>query len=260
MDAVTLQRKVKQRYVDTMNALQRSLPSYSIPIGDSRYTAPGWLCLGYLYYCYQDVTYPWDPAVVRAIREFEPTMVPITVRSIWQKADYGNLDHNEPLIIVRHGIARVVRDARIPIHHFRCDLPVNPQTALPHDPHILAPVRPNWIELNNYADREVRPYGLDLPGAYLPHDWELYHGLRLGYENERSHTEISAEIVDARAADYNATEKFRSEENAYIQHDIEAYQDRRLADVSDVEWNEVLTSEIPTPEKTPTVFQGSAGG
>lgn len=260
--AQQLQHEVKQRYTETMKALQEALPSYTIPIGDSRYTAPGWICLSYSYYCYQDVTYPWDPAVVRAIREFEPTMVPMTVRSVWQKADYGNLDHNEPLIIVRFGIARVVRDARIPIHNFQCGMPMHREPALRHDAHALAQVRPNWIELNNYADRDVRPYGPDLPGAFLPFDWELFNGLRIGYENGREHTEISGEIVEAHAADHAATEAARSAENAYIQRDIEAYQDKRLADVSDVEWSEVLTADIPPPESKPTVAIPSvpAGG
>lgn len=261
MRAAQLQNEIRRRYTETMKSLQNVLPSFSVPIADSKHNAPGWICLDYQYYCYQDVTYPWDPAVVRAIREFEPTMVPITVRSTWRKCDYGNLYMNEPVTLVRFGIARVVRDARIPVHKFRCGMPVHHQDALRHDPHALAAVRPNWIEMNNYADRDNRPYGPDMPGGFLPFDWELYNGLRLGYENNRSAAEITKELLAEKAEGDAAAEAFRESENAYIQDDIDRYQEKRLADVSDVEWTEVLTSDIPAPEETPMVaIPSSVGG
>jgi hypothetical protein len=236
-----------------MSALNRSLPQFQIPIGNSKYTAPGYLFLGEYYYSYQDVMYPWDPAVIRAIREFEPTAMPITVRSIWQKADYGNL--GEPFVLVRHGIARVVRDALLPTHKFRCELPVQPHDDVHALPHVLAQNPANWVEVNHY-DRDDRPHGLDLPGRYLPCDWALYHQLRDSYENNRRWQDIAEDFINPRTAIREARAAQKADQGAYVERDI-AQMEARREPLSDVEAKAAMLGTLETPHRPFVAVAGS---
>lgn len=228
--------------------MHRAVPEFSIPIADSKYTCRGWLFRGEWFYSYPDVAYPWDPAVLRAIREFEPTAMPIVIRSRWQRADYGNL--SEPITLVRHGIARAVRDPIGPIHSFRCEMPVrhHKRDQLWTSPHLHAHQPPNYVEVNHY-DRQVRPFGPDLPGAYLPFDWSFYHMLYESYENGRRHQDISRDYLDEIEAQDREFEKSKYD---HVDRDAEAYMDKVAAEASDYEWKSALAGD-PDPDHTPFV-------
>ena len=233
----------QQRHIAAGRALANSLPSYSVPIGNSRYTAPGYLFLGEEFFSYPDVAYPWDEAVLAAIREFEPTVMPITMRRIYQKADYGNLQ--KPFAITRHCIARLVRDPVIPVHEFRCDLPVVPEPSIFADAHVFSQVAPNWLEVRLW-DPRVLPWSRDLPGEYKPYDWGLYHWLQDTYVDNQRPRDISAAYIEGKRAEKEREEKFETEEKAYIGRNVE----KDFSDeVSDLEWKQALYGRQEIPKK-----------
>lgn len=252
--------KARQEHRSYSETLARALPSFSVPIGDSDYTAPGWLFLGEFYSCVPDAEYPWDPAVVRALREFCPDAIPIIIRSVWQWSNYGELGHlAEPIILKRHGLARSIRDPILPIHNFHCEMPCTPYPGLLIPGRDLADCRPNYIEVNWY-DKEIRPHGFDLPGAYLPFDWEFFHSLRrcdeefsyalrhskraIGPDGDPVATGLAQSLISPYKARLEERKKARAAEHGYIMRDIERY---HSVQPSDVEWKEAALSQGATP-------------
>src|SRR3972149_6389652 len=140
-----------------LQSLLNSAPTFTAPIRDSEATAPGWRFLGETYSCIPDAVYPWDPAVILAVREFCPDAMPILIRTVWQSSLLDGKPR--PMALVRHGIARAIRDPISPVHSFYCHMPSTPTTGR------VRLSTPNYIEVNWY-DREDRPWGYDLPGAY----------------------------------------------------------------------------------------------
>lgn len=238
----------RRRHKAAEAALAQALPSYSVPIADSLYTAPGWRFLGEYYYTWKDVMYPWDPNVLRAIREIEPTVVPVTRRSIWQKMDRGN--PQTPIVLIRHAVVRAIRDPIIPPHQFRIELPIHHEPGLWSSfPNIYTRIPGNWMELQHHS-RDIRPYSPDLPGAYLGHDWDLNGMLHRDYENNRSWKEIVNDFHAPVEEEEERKEKFNQDENDYV--------DRQIArdfneEASDLEWKEALLGDTKRPEKAPMV-------
>lgn len=234
-----------QRHRAAQDALARSLPTYEIPVADSPHTAPGWRMLEEIYYCWKDVMYPWDPAVVLAIREFEPTAMPLTIRSSWQKMDRGN--PQPPVTLVRHGIARIVRDALLPLHNFPGGIGM-PRV---HEPYLFSSfpgihqkIAPNYMEVNHY-DRDVRPYGYDLPGAYLPMNWDFYAVLRRDYENNRRHQDIARDFIQPKEEARDRSKQESDDYDTFVDAEITKYWSDP---VSDVEWKNAIMRGPKTPE------------
>ena len=218
-------------------------PSISVPVRDTAESAPGWRFLGEAYSCIPDAVYPWDPAVVRAIREFCPDVVPMTIRTVWKSS---RLD-GEPrtMVLVRHSIARAIRDPICPIHRFHCEMPSTGVSG-------VRLTRPNYIELNWY-DKEVRPWGFDLPGEYLPFDWELYESLRLAYVDSLMPDELSEHLFSPYQARQNRRKKHNREERAYRNQDIQEYTSRKMECVSELEERDAALGEPEIP-RTPSII------
>lgn len=250
---------VRRRHAAAQAALARRVNqmSVTVPIGDSDMTAPGYLHLGHFFSCVPDPQYPWDRDVLRAIRELCPDAMPVTIRSVWQWSNYGELGHlGEPMVITRHGLARAIESPVLPVHDFRCEMPSWPVLGLRLPGRSLEASRPNYIEVNWY-DKEVRLHGMDLPGAYLPFDWEFYHALRRSDEQARADLAASrrevAEDGDVMAvgagarmvAEHQETiahrDKHRREEAAYVTKDILEY---HREEPSDVEWKQVMLGGV----------------
>lgn len=203
------------------------MPTYSMPLRDSVTRAPGWLFAGEQYTCVPDAQYPWDPAVVKAIREFCPDAQPILIKSLWQRS-WSESSPLDTMMLVRHGIARSVRDPIQRPHYFQCEMPsVKTGVSL---------TRPNYIEVNWY-DRENRPWGHDLPGSYLPFDWELYHCLRMGYEDNLSGAQLSAKLTTPHREREARRKAFEADERAYRDRDLLNYYS---VEPSDLEWKRML--------------------
>ena len=220
--------------------MQARMPTYSMNLRDTVTRAPGWLFAGEHYTCIPDVAYPWDPAVVRAIREFCPDAQPILIKSQWVRG-WTESSPMSKMQIVRHGIARHVRDPKQAIHNFHCDMPTsNTGVSL---------TKPNYIEVNWY-DRANRPWGHDLPGEYLPFDWELYHALRMGYEDSLSGAQLSAKLTVPWREREERRKRFEADERAYRDRDLLKYY---REEPSDVEWKRVLFGDAE-PEPTRPQF------
>lgn len=231
----------RHRALSRLKTLQESQPSFSLPVHDSPETAVGWRFLGEFYSCIPDVAYPWDPAVVRAIRSFCPDAQPISIKTVWKSSA---LDGNvKTMVLVRHGIARAVRDPVAPTHSFHCRMPSTGAGIRLHTP--------NYIEVNWY-DKENRPWGYDLPGAYLPFDWEFYSSLRLSYTDNLLPEELSAKLFNPYIARRELRRKQSRDEQEYIDRDVQSYQQKRLDRASDSELAELATGVVE-PERRPIV-------
>jgi len=232
----------RRRAQTRLQSIADSAPSLSVPIHDSADYARGWKFLGEFYSCIPDCAYPWNPSIVHAIREFCPDVMPISIRTAWQSS---RLD-GEPrtMVLVRHGIARYVRDPICPVHHFDCAMPSTPV------PGGVRLRKPNYIELNWY-DREVRPYGYDLPGAYLPFDWELYTSLRTAYVDNLNPEELVEKLIAPAERKKSVAAAQSADEHAYVDRDIQSYISKKLETLSDSEQKEVVMNspppQIPVP-------------
>lgn len=231
----------RRRAQARLQSLADSAPSVSVPIRDSADYARGWKFLGEWYSCIPDVAYPWSPVIVHAIREFCPDVMPITIRTAWQSSRLDGEPHT--MVLVRHGIARYIRDPIMPVHNFDCAMPSTP---------IAGGVKlrkPNFIELNWY-DRHVRPWGYDLPGAYLPFDWELYDSLRAAYVDNLSARELTEKLVAPAEAKKKEAAAASADQRAYVNRDIQDYATRKMETLSDSEQQEaVMNSLAPAPPR-----------
>lgn len=193
----------------------------SVPVRDSFHTAPGYREIGMEFTTGEGESFR-DPAVTKAIRVFDPTMIPVWVR--W--AFLSPSDTGEPKLVVfgRHGIARYVED---------------PHGELPPFPIIRSlyydgPL-PNKLEL--ILEGEKDPRYSDLPGKFVPWDWALHARLRAAYNVwsvREAKRKFVTEVLEARE---RAAEKRRAEE-AYVRADLDRYATRKLEQVSEVEMKE----------------------
>jgi hypothetical protein len=225
----------------------------SVPIGDSPCTAPGWLFLDERFSCIPDSHYPWDPAVLRIIRqEICDDAMPITIRSTWMWSNYNELGYMPIMTLVRHGLARSVRQDGPAVHRFNCEMPSYKIPGLCIPGRALSDCYPNQI-WDNWYSKTDRPYGYDLPGAYLPFDWDYLqalrraegHRLRMLRESRREVDEAGEMVAKGAAkkdvksleADRKNEKAAKLDQDAYIARDLVAY---HSAEPSDLEWKEAM--------------------
>lgn len=228
----------------------------SVPLGSGDYDAPGYLHIGYTYSCVPDAAYPWDPAVLAAIREIVPDAMPLIIRSVWQWSNYAEHGHlDPPLVLMRHGIGRAIRDPYFHPHDFLCEMPTAPIPGLCIPGRDIADCRPNYIE-TNWQDADLKPYGFDLPGAFLPFDWRLFQRYRIADLNRQKLMRESVEAYDSdgnpiakgagdelvgdEAARVSASQASRRDTAAYVRRDLLAY---HSVVPSDVELKEQLLGQ-----------------
>jgi hypothetical protein len=259
----------RQNHLRAQTQLARRVnqSAISVPIGDSAASAPGWLNVGYYYSAVPDVEYPWDPAVVRAFREISDDVVPIMIRSVWRWSNYYELGKLGPaLVLKRHGIARAVRNATT-VHEFHCEMPGAPTPGLRIPGRPVDDSVPNYIEIV-WHDRDRRDLSFDLPGAYLPFDWEFFQLHRRAaqdFERDKQRSRraraangdvvasgVARPKLDALKSDRTAVSAHRASEAAYERADIEAFYS---AVPSDVELKEIALGgpKVPSPPVSVTV-------
>lgn len=112
-----------------------------------------------------DVEYPYDPAVLRAIREFDPNVIPLTITRGFRAAT---------------GEVRAFKFHVLSSH--RWDPKQAPSRACRY---VIMPTwgnapHPTHIDLH-LENRELRP-GNGLPGGFIPFDWPVYYALRSSYQ------------------------------------------------------------------------------
>jgi hypothetical protein len=235
----------RRKHKAALDHLQQSQPRISVPYADSNYTAPGWLFHGIFISCVPDSAYPWDPAVLKAIREFCPDAVPLGFRYVYQWGGYGQM--SEPIVLFRHGLGRYIPSLKLSSMDFLCDMPSTPVPGCHYLP------RPNYIE-NIWHDQNDRRLGPDLPGAYLPFDWEYYHALRKGYEENLAGKALARKLIDPALAEDSRRKDFKRDEGEYVDRDLRNYYS---IEPSDVEWKEKMLGPGPEPVRRPSVVVGS---
>lgn len=228
-----------------LQSLADSAPTYSMPMRTCPDDAPGWSMVEERYSAIPDVAYPPDPAVLRALRAFCPDVTYFAIYSTWRSSkDDGPRKH---MTLMRHGVARRVEDPRHEVHDFYCEMPATPVPGFP------TLYQPNYVELNHY-DRHDRPWGYDLPGAYLPFDWYLYYDLYESYFN--GEIQASRDLKDATLTPHLAKlereKASRADEAAYKERDLARYRQRIFEAASEIEMRDYLLGDH-TPARKPMI-------
>lgn len=200
----------------------------------------GYIYIGAFYTCVPNPLYPWDPAVVRAMRTLYPDFQPLWVNYVYQSP----LDTQKREIVVgRHAYGY---SKGFPNHDVEIPLPSRPFGGIKVD-------HPSRIEddLSLGYKQEFN----DLPGDYLPFGWWLYNAfLREGTPAGRAGTDAAVELVMQRnLARAKATEEAdkaerKAEWNEFLDHQQKVYEQAGDAEISGYEkaWR---AGEIrPTPK------------
>jgi len=261
---------VRRRHAEANRALASAVnrSSISVPVQSSPSTAPGWLHHGNFFSCVPDSLYPWDPAVLASIRSLIcPDAMPITIRSVWSWVNYNEQGHRADrfLVLTHHGMARAVRDIDPAVaHRFPCPLPVHFPPGLRIPGRLESECQPNQV-WDIWQEKSVRPWGPDLPGLYLPFDWDYFRALRRGEDHRVRMLRESTQAEDAdghivakgaAAKDVAALQRGHAEEAAqradqesYVTRDIERYHSQ---EASDLEWRDKILSDAPRTGNTLT--------
>lgn len=223
-------------------------PSLQMPVRDSFHSAPGWRDLGTYYSCVPDAVYPWDPVVMRRIREFAPDAVPLWIKWVFRSPE----DESDPHVEVygRHGLGRVLDKGRTETFPFHVTMPTMPSQGLYFK-------KPNNIWFIHDGAPNKRP---ELPGNYLPFDdtildraWESAIGMRMSDEEYTAYLKkkFVTDKLEARDRRREAYAKDLLERREHIR----PYAQRMYDAISDVEWKQIQGQrENPQPyQAKPTV-------
>lgn len=198
-------------------------PSVGIPIGERK----GWRVLGIHYTCIPNSLYPWDPAVIRGIWEFEPTWVPM-----WVVHEAINDGMDSPISFGNHAIGRVVDDPRMGTDYFTLG---GFSVSMPSMPcQGISFRRPSHLELLiPWWDRyPALPFG-----PYYPFDWSVVRFLK-EVHMEPDPAKLHELLVEQPTLRWERDKKRRDDEKAYIAKDLYSYTNRKLNEMSDVERSE----------------------
>lgn len=234
----------KAKWLAEMAAMEASAPKVAAPVRDH---APGWIEVGAFYSCVEDPAYPWDPAVVQAIREICPDFIPMWVNWVFSEpidTEGKGREH----VFGRHVIARYV-DNPLLKHDFEVLMPSYPSKIIPR--------RPNYIELILEGE-PIDPRNTDLPGEYMPLDWDVVAGLKRAY-TEVDTKEWRERFIEARREKVRKVQERRAEENFYKQRELQKYADKQFENVSEAMARDYALGDNRKPVK-PTVLVGKAAG
>ncbi len=232
--------EVQEQGYKKLNA-EADANSLSTPLRDK---APGWIFKGIEISCVPSETYPWDPKVVRAIQKVAPDIVPIWVKYIYEEPnDWGNPQTH---VIGRHGLGAVNKSPHSERNPFPCRMPDMPCQGVYFE-------RPNQVEWIFKGIED--PRAKDLPGAYVPFDWDIYRFVRESYRR-LTFSEIKEKFLDRDKERHEATLASRQEYIAYMQKDLRAYAKKRMGEVSEVEMKEYFLATNRKKAPNPKVFLG----
>lgn len=214
--------------------LDKALPRLSYRQADSFHTAPGWREMDVSYSCIPDPVYPWDPVVMRAIREFAPDAVPMWVHWVFMSpSETGN---PEAVVFGRHALGRRIRNQASELEPFRCAMPTMPCQGLTFE-------RPNRIWFIH--EGSPNPEHPSLPGTFLPFDGSILDrakksaiGFRMTEKEFIAH--LKEEFIEKERRAKDLRKRQLQEDLEYRQRDFEKYARRHVENISDVEADEYL--------------------
>jgi len=173
-----------------------------------------------------------DPGVIKALASEFPDLVPLWVHWVFKKP-VDSSGAREEVVFGRWAMARVVDNPGQEYEPLR----------ITGRPAYGSVKRPHLIEAIFQRRRARNQAGSDLPGAYVPLDWEVYHWIRETY-GAKSAKEIKAAKVDGPRARKEAAEAAVKAEEQYIQEQLTDFIQRKLEAISDVQWREIADRDL----------------
>ncbi len=206
-------REVFNKQQKKIQDLETNAPVYDIPIHTR---TPGWIFIKEELSCIPDPLYPWNPKIVKAIREIDSNLVPLWSKRIF-RTPYSD-SRNEHIVFGRHGLGmRTKSSFVIP---FDCPIPSGYQFPKPN----------NIYRIFEGEDSKV---ARDLPGEYIPFDWRIYKYVKNNYR-ELTREQLLAMTKGKFEAGHKQTQK-NSLEFGKMNQTIQDYTAKKLWDVSEVE-------------------------
>ena len=213
-------------HIAVEDVLSTPPPPIGIPVTNA---ITGWRVLGVHYTCSPNPVYPWDPAVIRGIWEFEPTWVPL-----WVTHEVIGDGMSSPVLFGNHAIGRVVDDPVMGTNYFAeagCSvtMPTMPCQGISFKcPSHLELLIPWWDRYN------ALPFG-----PYYPFDWSVVKAHRAIHmqPDQAKHREVLNTNPRAR---WESEKRKRQEEQDYIARDVRKFTQNQLDKISDVEHQEYL--------------------
>lgn len=182
----------------------------------------GWRIVGDdVYTCVPPPGYEIDPAVLAAIHEFDPGLIPIWRIQFWIRP---NEERRE--VVVHSGIARHFPHPRYMRRAFHVLMPA----AAEH------PV-PNFLDAI-FEDQLCGTYMMGGPGGYMQWDWSVYYWCREKFMSVT--VKRFDQLMENKRNRLAELRKKHKEELAYRLKQIEPYLQKRAAGISDVEWDNYL--------------------
>lgn len=225
------------------------MPTASMPIRDSPENARGYREVDTLYSCIPDPSYPWNPDMVKAIREFLPDVVPMWVQWVFMRPN-----SKEKVVFGRHALGRTIKDPGRDLMPFRCSMPTLPCGGLHFE-------KPNRIWFIHEGERN-RDYP-DIPGTYLPFDDSIVHRAResvryMQLSDKEFRAAMEKELITDVAEARERKKALHADERAQRDHDFHMYADKLMETVSDVEIEEYRRSVGRRDRATkPMVYYGA---
>jgi hypothetical protein len=192
----------------------------------------GWRLIDVTYSCVPDAVYPWDPAVLRAIWEFDPEVVPVWEKWIFMPP-LDDSSSDEVLVVGRHCVARHKPTLVNEAYPFLCEMPTMPCQGVVFQ-------RPNVLEFV-LADGN-KEEGTDLPGPYVAWDWNLWRLLRELYNPCTDGQKLGEEYIEREVQRREASKKSVRDDLRARDEDWRKHEKKRLEKISDVEWAEFYRS------------------
>ena len=187
------------------------------------------------YSCIPDPVYPWDPVIMKRIREYAPDAVPMWVRWIFRSPEEDTNPHD--VVFGRHALGRAPKNARVGQIPFQCDMP----TMSKYD-------RPTMIWFIHEGARPKEKY-VDLPGEYLPFDDALLErvkensvGFRMSDEEYKIY--LKKELIENVREGQQRRSKMIADDMEARNRDFDAYAQKIFDSLSDVEIAELLASQM----------------
>jgi len=229
--------KARQRRERAMAEAARQLAPPPITVPSE---APGWHEVGMEFSYTPPAGFEADSGMVRALRAEFPDLVPLWVNWIFKKP-VDSSGAREEVCFGRWAMGRVV------------DVPGADYEPLKitNRPQVNPPPQPHLLEAIFQRRRPRNQAGSDLPGAYVPMGWEVYHWVKETY-GAKSVKEIKAAKVDRPRARKEAAEEAVEAEEQYIQDELAGFIQRKLETISDVQWREIADRDLgatPRPQR-----------
>lgn len=182
----------------------------------------GWRIVGDdVYTCVPPPGFEIDPAVLKAIHEFDPGVIPLWRIQLWIRPN-----EEEKYAVVHNGIGRHYPHPRYLRRPFYVQMPIG-----------ATHPAPNFLDAI-FDDQLCATYLMGGPGTYLPWDWSVYYWCR-----QRYMTITLAKFDQLMERKHEREDRIHRkwrEELEYGKKQIEPYLQKKAEAISDVDWDNYL--------------------